>query len=121
MRPDNAATTIIEEDDNPFVQTLIPQPSPSRYPAKRMAKPITFFYQSPQAGAVFITGDFNNWHPTSHALVRQADGGWLVQIPLPHGHHRYLLLVDGKPVLDSRAMGTTQGPQGKKVSLVAVS
>ena len=108
-------------DDIPFVRPLNSLLSPSHYSDRRITKPITFFYQSPQAKAVFITGDFNNWHPTSHALVRQADGGWLVQIPLPHGHHRYLLLVDGKPVLDSRAMGTTQGRQGEKVSLVAVS
>ena len=86
-----------------------------------MAKPITFFYQSPQAKAVFVTGDFNEWHPTSHPMMQQPDGGWLIQIPLHHGHHRYLFLVDGKPTLDPRATGTVRGPHNEKVSLFAVS
>jgi 1,4-alpha-glucan branching enzyme len=121
MRPDNATTGILVMDDNPFVRPLNSQSSPSRYSARRMAKPITFFNRSPQASTVFVTGDFNEWHPTSHPMQRQPDADWLIQIPLPHGHHRYLLLVDGKPSLDPRAMGTAEGPHGEKVSLVAVS
>jgi 1,4-alpha-glucan branching enzyme len=121
MRPDNTTAGIFVEDDDPLIRPLNSLLSPNRYSAKRMAKPITFFYQSPQAKAVFVTGDFNEWHPTSHPMKRQPDGGWLIQIPLHHGHHRYLLLVDGIPTLDPRAIGTAQGPHNEKVSLVAVS
>lgn len=120
MRPDNATAGILVVDD-PLIRPLNSLLSSSRYSAKRMTKPITFFHQSPQARTVFVTGDFNEWHPTSHSMQRQPDGDWLIQIPLPHGQHRYLLLVDGKPSLDPRAMGTAQGPHGEKVSLVAVS
>ncbi len=91
------------------------------YSAKRMRKPVSFFHQSAQAGAVFVMGDFNGWNHTSYPMQRQPDGGWTLQIPLHHGHHRYLFLVDGIPTLDSHALGTARGPQGEKVSLIAVS
>lgn len=121
MRLDNATAGILVVDDDPLVRPLNSLLSPSRYSTKKMTKPITFFYQSLEAKAVFITGDFNEWNPTSHPMVRQPCGGWLIQIPLHHGHHRYLLLVDSKPMLDPNAIGTVQGPQGAKVSLLAVS
>ena len=91
------------------------------YSAKRMSKPVSLFHRSAQAGAVFVTGDFNDWNHTSHPMQRQPDGGWTIQIPLHHGHHRYLFLVDGVPTLDAHALGTARGPQGEKVSLIAVS
>lgn len=91
------------------------------YSAKRMRKPVSFFHQSAQARAVFVLGDFNDWNGTSHPMQRQPDGGWAIQIPLHHGHHRYLFLVDGVPTLDSHALGTARGPLGEKVSLIAVS
>jgi 1,4-alpha-glucan branching enzyme len=95
--------------------------APGRYSAKRMTKPISFFHHSSSAKAVFLVGDFNDWNQTSHPLQRQPDGGWTIQIPLHHGHHRYLFLVDGAPTLDSNALGTARGPRGEKVSLIAVS
>lgn len=54
-------------------------------------------------------------------MTRQPDGGWRAQIPLNHGHHHYLFLVDGKPTLDPRAQGTARNEQDEKVSLIAVS
>jgi len=44
-----------------------------------------------------------------------------MQIPLPHGHHHYRFLVDGKATLDPRAQGVARDHQGQKVSLLAVS
>ncbi len=93
----------------------------NRYSAKRMTKPVSFFHHSAQARAVFMTGDFNGWNQTSHRMRRQPDGGWTIQIPLHHGHHRYLFLVDDVPALDPQALGTAPGPRGEKVSLIAVS
>jgi 1,4-alpha-glucan branching enzyme len=92
-----------------------------RYSAKNMAKPVNFICTAPDAKAVFITGDFNDWHPTSHPMHRQPDGAWQIFLPLTHGHHHYRFLVDGKPVLDPRAHGVARDHEGHKVSLVAVS
>lgn len=121
MRPDNATAGICALDDDPLIRPLNSLLSPSRYSARRMAKPVTFFYHSLEAKAVFVTSDFNQWHPASHPMMPQPCGGWLIQIPLHHGHHRYLFLVDGKPTLDPNATGTVRGPQSEKVSLLSVS
>ncbi len=68
-----------------------------------------------------MTGDFNSWNPTEHPMIRQPDGAWLLQVPLHHGHHHYVFLVDGKAVLDPQAHGVARDPKGEKVSLLAVS
>jgi hypothetical protein len=55
-------------------------------------------------------------------MQRQPDGCWFVQVPLTHGHHQYVFLVDGEPELDPDAAGFVSGliPFGK-VSVIAVS
>lgn len=92
-----------------------------RYSAKKMAKPVNFVCVAQGAKEAFITGDFNDWHPTSHPMKRQPDGAWQISLPLHHGHHHYRFLVDGKPMLDPKAQGIARDHQGEKVSLVAVS
>ncbi len=94
---------------------------PDRYSAKRTAKPVQFMLLAPHAKEVYLMGDFNNWDPHSIPMQRQPDGGWRVEVTLPHGHHRYLFVVDGQPTLDPRAYGVVRDPQGRKVSLIAVS
>ena len=92
-----------------------------RYSAKKMVKPINFVCLAPTARHVFLTGEFNGWDPAAHPMHRQADGAWLIQVPLHHGHHQYVFLVDGKPMLDPRANGVARDPKGVRVSLLAVS
>ena len=86
-----------------------------------MAKPINFFYSSPEAKAVSVVGDFNKWNPTVHPMQKQADGNWFVTIELNHGHHAYMLQVDDRIILDPRATGITRNEKGERVSLLAVS
>src|SRR5689334_23215033 len=100
----------------------IPFPvSPNRYSAKKMAKPVNFVCTAPDAEQVFLAGDFNDWDPTSHPMKRQPDGGWLLAVPLTHGHHHYRFVIDGKPTLDPKAQGVGRDHQGQKVSMIAVS
>ena len=94
---------------------------PDRYSAKKMAKPVPFSIYAPQAKAVFLLGDFNDWDEQAHPLERQPDGAWRLEVPLNHGHHHYLFLVDGKRMLDPRANGVARDHRGQKVSLAAVS
>src|ERR1041385_4048521 len=93
----------------------------SRYSAKKMAKPVNFHCQAPEAHLVAVTGDFNDWDPNSHPMKKQPDGSWILQVPLNHGHHHYLFLIDGKPMLDPRAQGIARNEKNEKVSLLAVS
>ena len=95
--------------------------APDRYSARKMVKPVNFICVAPEARRVCLIGDFNGWNRESHPMKRQPDGSWLVQIPLHHGHHHYVFLVDGKAVLDPRAQGIARNPQGERVSLMAVS
>ncbi len=94
---------------------------PNRYSALKMTKPVSFVCVAPEARQVHLTGDFNAWNPVASPMNRQPDGAWLLQVPLHHGHHQYVFLVDGKPALDPRAHGVARDPKGQRVSLIAVS
>jgi 1,4-alpha-glucan branching enzyme len=95
--------------------------SAPRYSAKKMHKPVNFVCLAPEAISVSLVGDFNDWDTQVHPMLRQPDGAWLLQVPLHHGHHQYLFMVDGKPQLDPSASGVTRNRAGKRVSLKAVS
>jgi 1,4-alpha-glucan branching enzyme len=94
---------------------------PDGYSAKNIIKPIPFVHLAPEAIGVSVTGDFNDWDLASHPMKRMPDGAWRVEIPLSHGHHHYLFVVDGKLTLDPRAQGVARNERNEKVSLVSVS
>ena len=110
---------------NSFTITLLPMNpvsrSQSQYSAHRNLRSVRFVCQAPQAQAVSLVGDFNEWNPTAHPMKQQPDGAWFVSIDLRHGHHRYAFAVDGVLTLDPRAQGITRNDQGHRVSLVPVS
>ena len=92
-----------------------------RNSAGKILKRVNFLCIAPGAACVFLVGNFNGWDPGSHPMQRQPDGVWRIQVPLHHGYHQYLFLVDGKPELDPRAQGVAHNPQGQRASLMAVS
>jgi 1,4-alpha-glucan branching enzyme len=73
-----------------------------------MRKPVNFFCHAPEARAVAIVGDFNDWNPAGHAMRQGPDGGWHAQVPLHHGHQRYVFVIDGRPTLDPKAQGVAR-------------
>ena len=91
------------------------------YSNKSFTKPVNFFCVAPDAKAVFIAGDFNEWNPASHPMQRSPDGNWLVQVLMNNGHHRYWFLVDGVPTLDPRAQGVSRNDKNERVSLISLS
>lgn len=86
-----------------------------------MNKPVNFFCAATSASQVYLVGDFNRWHPTSHPMTRQSDGSWFLQVALNHGHHHYHFVADGQPTLDPQAMGVARNERNERVSLIAVS
>lgn len=92
-----------------------------RYSAKRMAKPVNFRCTAPDASAVFISGDFNEWQTDTHPMERGPDGGWQIQVAMSHGHHHYQFIVDGKPTLDPNAQGIARNERNERVSMISVS
>ena|SRR6266567_1449676 len=89
--------------------------------AAKMLKPINFYCSAPNAQMVALIGDFNGWDPAAHPMQRRVDGWWFLQIPLTHGYHQYLFLVDGKPALDPHATGASRNERYSRASLIAVS
>ena len=57
---------------------------------------ITFFLEAPEADAVFLMGDFNQWNEKKHPMKKNADGVWEKIIMVPAGSYEYLFLVDGQ-------------------------
>ena len=100
---------------------LIPKGDKKGYSGKNIVVPVNFFYLAPDAQAVSIIGDFNNWQPNANPMIRQPDGSWRIQLPIHHGHHAYQFLVDGTPVLDPRGQGVTRNRRNERSSLIAVS
>lgn len=96
-------------------------PNRSYYSAHRNLRAVNFICNAPQARSVSLVGDFNNWDAAAHPMKRTPGGGWLLNVELRHGHHRYAFLVDGVLTLDPQAQGVTRNDQGQRVSLVPVS
>jgi 1,4-alpha-glucan branching enzyme len=94
---------------------------PSTYPAKRTLHHVTFFCAAPGASHVCLVGDFNRWDLAANPMLRTPDGRWMASVELPHGHHRYLFIADGKPQLDPSATGIVRNERNERVSLIAVS
>ena len=94
---------------------------PNRYSAEQTLHQVNFSCFAPSARQVSVAGDFNHWSPTENSMRRMPDGGWVLCLPLHHGHHQYYFLVDGRPWLDPRAMGTVRNERGEAASLIAVS
>jgi 1,4-alpha-glucan branching enzyme len=91
------------------------------YPARRPMHAVNFFCHAPDAKRVCVIGDFNDWDLTATPMRHAPDGEWRASLELPHGHHRYLFLVDGEPTLDPRSSGTVRNEKNEKFSLLAVS
>jgi 1,4-alpha-glucan branching enzyme len=102
-----------------FMNTTQNNSGTVHYSAKSSLKPASFYCAAPHAKLVELAGDFNHWHPLP--MRRSVDGWWLAQVQLCHGHHQYLFLVDGKPMLDPHATGVARDEMGEQVSLLAVS
>lgn len=95
--------------------------SQNPYSIKHVQKPVNFYHHAPQAASVCVLGDFNGWTPGVDRMEMQQDGSWHASISLAHGHHQYVFLVDGQPVLDSKAQGIARNRQGQRVSMISVS
>ena len=100
----------------------IPAATPhSNYPARRPMHAVNLFCHATDAKRVSVIGDFNDWDLTATPMRRAPDGCWQATLEVPHGHHRYLFLVDGHPTLDPHSYGTVRNEKNEKFSLLAVS
>jgi 1,4-alpha-glucan branching enzyme len=82
---------------------------------------ITFRCPVIRATSLCLIGDFNNWNGGAHPMKRQANGSWLLEVPLTCGRHYYQFLVDGEPALDPETICTVRKVRHSMVSLIALS
>lgn len=104
-----------------LIEIPLPTRKPNCYSAKNNVKPVNFYCTAPNARTVSLVGDFNGWNPLANPMQRDASGSWIARVELHHGHHHYLFLVDGEPMLDAKAYGIARNERNERVSLIAVS
>lgn len=73
---------------------------------------VEFRFYRPQAGCVYLVGDFNHWRPGQIPMRRSADGYWTATVRLPAGTYRFRYVCDGEWFTDYAAFGVEQGPFG---------
>ena len=56
---------------------------------------VTLILDAPEADAVFLMGDFNQWNEKKHPMKKNADGVWKKIIMVPAGSYEYRFLWMG--------------------------
>jgi len=82
---------------------------------------ITFTAQYPNASAVHIAGDFNNWQPEKNPMSKTSNGLWQTKIKLSKGVYKYRFVVDGQWQHDPNNPATEPNPYGDSNSVLTVS
>ena len=64
---------------------------------KHHTKTVQFSCHAPDAKAVFVAGTFNDWKPDADPMHNHLPNStWAVTLPIPHGHHEYKFVIDGR-------------------------
>ena len=81
-----------------------------------------FMLVAPEATAVSLVGDFNDWVAGATPMEGDvAEGLWVVTVPLPPGRYRYAFLVDGTTwVPDPGAPRTMDDDFGRPNSVLTI-
>ena len=59
-------------------------------------KKVQFEFSAPEAGEVFVAGEFNNWDAKATPLKKDKNGIWKLTLPLMPGRYEYRFLTDEK-------------------------
>jgi hypothetical protein len=82
---------------------------------------VQFVYVAPEAGAVSVAGDFNEWSEQGFTLRDpDGDGVWTGHLPLTPGLHKYMFVVDGEWVTDPQAERYIDDGFGNRNALISV-
>jgi hypothetical protein len=61
----------------------------------------TFRFNGPNAQAVFVAGEFNQWSNTANPMQKDAAGVWTATLALKPGRYQYKFIVDGQWTQDT--------------------
>ena len=73
---------------------------------------VEFRFYRPQATAVHLAGDFNDWREGELPMVRGNGGYWHARMRLPAGEFRFRYCADGEWYTDFAAFGVEPGRFG---------
>lgn len=81
-----------------------------------------FYLEAPQAGEVFLVGDFNDWDMRKHSMKKEENGIWKKITFLPPGRYEYKFLVDGRwqtDLVEDRLCWNRYGTQNNVIFIEA--
>ena len=79
-----------------------------------------FFRTAPQAGEVFLVGNFNDWREDTHPMKLNKGGRWTKAVYLLPGTYEYKFLVDGEWQTDMSNTRKGRNLYGTRNSLITV-
>ncbi|MFC1828026.1 glycogen-binding domain-containing protein [Thermodesulfobacteriota bacterium] len=81
----------------------------------------TFSLEAPDAGEVFLMGDFNQWDPKKHPMKKDEKGVWKKAVMIPPGTYEYKFKVDGRWRMDPQNENRCQNRFGTYNNLLNLS
>jgi len=76
---------------------------------------------APDAGQVFVAGDFNDWKADDNSRMTQDNGTWTIKLDLVPGRYRYRFVKDGDWIEDPSNENKAMNPYGQMDSLIEVA
>jgi len=55
---------------------------------------VSFQTHEPEAGEVYVMGNFNDWNDSRHPMKKGKNGMWSVDITLAPGEYEFLYFID---------------------------
>jgi len=68
----------------------------SKTKGKVLTRKVLFEFLAPEARAVHLAGDFNQWDANAHPMKKDKNGKWATTLSLKPGRYEYRFVVDGK-------------------------
>jgi len=84
------------------------------HPVKSPTRRVLFDVHIGGAREVYLAGSFNQWHSTTLPMVHTGAGRWEKEVLLPPGDHQYLLIADGRWIVDPQCQDTIPNPFGSQ-------
>lgn len=89
--------------------------------SQALLKRVAFELHHPEAQAIHVVGDFNQWSVSEGSLLsRRETGLWSKEVELPPGRYRYKFVVDGQWCEDPNNPRSEVNPFGSADSILLI-
>jgi serine/threonine protein kinase len=102
------------------VQPTPPPRPPTPPTGKARTYNVEFTVKLPNAQAVMLSGEFNNWSATETPMHKRPDGQWAITLQLPVGRYQYKLIADGNWIPDPENPLQVDDTYGGKNSVAVI-